>query len=98
MSISVQIEGRIATLSLDERFNFEIHRDFRDAYSKCKPNSAFVIDMKRVEYLDSSALGMLLLLREYAGADKADVRIINCKSMVERLLKVANFDRLFKIT
>ena len=97
MPINVLKEGRSVTIALEERFNFEIHREFRDVYASCQPNSAFVVDMRKVEYLDSSALGMLLLLREYAGGDKANINIVNCKPMVERIFKVANFDRLFKI-
>lgn len=97
MAIHVLKEGSTVTIVLDERFNFEIHREFRDTYVKNPPNSAFVVEMKKVEYLDSSALGMLLLLREFAGGDKANIKIINCKPMVERIFKVANFDRLFSV-
>ncbi|MBF0148022.1 MAG: STAS domain-containing protein [Magnetococcales bacterium] len=97
MPINLLKEGRNVTITLEERFNFEIHREFRDVYAACQPSSAFIVDMKKVDYLDSSALGMLLLLREYAGGDKSNISIINCKSMVERIFKVANFDRLFKI-
>ncbi|MBF0139550.1 MAG: STAS domain-containing protein [Magnetococcales bacterium] len=97
MPIQVVSEDNRVTITLEERFNFEIHREFRDACTKFPPATAFIIDMKRVEYLDSSALGMLLLLREHAGGDKSNISIINCKPTVERIFKVANFDRLFKL-
>ncbi|HIJ83462.1 MAG: STAS protein [Magnetococcales bacterium] len=98
MAIQVSNEGDSVVVVLEERFNFEIHREFRDVYAKSPPDKRFVLDMKKVEYLDSSALGMLLLLREYAGGDKCNVHIINCKPTVERIFKVANFDRLFKLS
>lgn len=98
MPIHVLTEGRNVTIMLEERFNFEIHREFRDIYAKYPPDSFFVVNMSRVEYLDSSALGMLLLLREYAGGDRSHVNIINCSAMVERIFKVANFDRLFSVS
>lgn len=98
MPIQVASEDNFVTITLEERFNFEIHRDFRDAYSKHPPASSFIVDMSRVEYLDSSALGMLLLLREFAGGDKSTISIVHCKPTVERIFKVANFDRLFTLT
>lgn len=98
MPIHVSTDGKNVTIALEERFNFEIHREFRDLYAQCASDSFFVIDMIRVEYLDSSALGMLLLLREYAGGDKAHINIINCSPTVGRIFKVSNFDRLFLFT
>jgi len=45
--------------------------------------------------MDSSALGMLLLLREHAGADRADIRIVNASGELRGTLRVAGFDKLF---
>jgi anti-anti-sigma regulatory factor len=45
--------------------------------------------------MDSSALGMLLLLREHAGADRAEIRIVNAGSELRNTFKVAGFDKLF---
>ena len=53
--------------------------------------------MKETTYLDSSALGMLLLLRDHAGGDQAEVEIVNCSPDVKKILTISNFDQLFKI-
>ncbi len=53
--------------------------------------------MTDAEYMDSSALGMLLLLRERAGGDNAQIDIVNCNPGPEKILKAANFNRLFNI-
>ena len=58
----------------------------------------YVINLGQTDYLDSSALGMLLLLREYAGGDKADIRILNCKPEVRTIFNVANFQQLFALS
>lgn len=55
------------------------------------------MDLKEATYLDSSALGMLLLLRDHAG-DDADVRVINSNSDVRKILAISNFDKLFDIS
>jgi anti-anti-sigma factor len=55
------------------------------------------IDMGGVEYLDSSALGMLLILKERASATNKTVAITNCKGAVKQVLEIANFTKLFPI-
>ena len=47
--------------------------------------------------MDSSALGMLLLLRERAGGDRAAIEITHCSPEIRKIFAVSNFDRLFKI-
>ena len=92
-------EGTVLTLSIKGRFDFAKHQDFRGAYEKpmTKPE-LFVVDLKETTYVDSSALGMLLLLREYAGGDESDVRVVNCNSDVRKILAISNFDKLFDIS
>ncbi|MNR56929.1 hypothetical protein D3C85_1776040 [compost metagenome] len=57
-----------------------------------------VVDLKDATYLDSSALGMLLLLRDHAGGDRSDIRLINSSSDVTKILAISNFDKLFDIS
>jgi anti-anti-sigma factor len=53
--------------------------------------------MAGTDYMDSSALGMLLLLRERVGNDKAEIAITHCNPEIRKIFKISNFDRLFKI-
>ena len=53
--------------------------------------------MSDTTYLDSSALGMLLLLRDHAGGDLSSIKIINCNEDVRKILVISNFGRLFTI-
>jgi anti-anti-sigma factor len=55
------------------------------------------LDLKETTYLDSSALGMLLLLRDHAGGDDSDIRVVNPNSDVRKILAISNFDKLFDI-
>tara|TARA_Y100001949_G_scaffold152171_1_gene138389 strand:+ start:518 stop:823 length:306 start_codon:yes stop_codon:yes gene_type:complete len=80
------------------RFDFSTHQVFREAYEK-QPESVrrYVIDMSETSYLDSSALGMLLLLRDYAGGESAAISIVNCNTDVRKILTISNFEQLFEI-
>ncbi|WP_339453659.1 STAS domain-containing protein [Pseudomonas sp. EA_5y_Pfl2_R50] len=87
------------TISVNGRFDFGKHQAFRDAYEKARPEPAsIIVDLKETTYLDSSALGMLLLLRDHAGGDEAQVRVVNVNSDVRKILAISNFDKLFDIS
>lgn len=85
------------TIRIDGRFDFSLHREFRDAYRNHPGDYHYRIDLGSTEYLDSSALGMLLLLREHAGGDRASVELTGARPEVRKLLEVARFDQLFRI-
>ncbi len=89
------------TLVLHGRFDFASHNDFYYAYEPYLTNvyvTQLTIDLQHVDYMDSSALGMLLLLRDKAVATKADI-VLNLHSnvTVSNILAIANFQKLFKI-
>ncbi len=58
-------------------------------------NPLIVVDMKDLEYMDSSGLGMLLTLREQAKANKAKVVVARSGGEVREMLELACFDTLF---
>jgi anti-anti-sigma regulatory factor len=47
--------------------------------------------------MDSSALGMLLQLREFAGGNNHVIQITNADSNIRDILRIANFDKLMKV-
>jgi len=100
MQVSQHITDGTATLSLSGRFDFNAHRDFRDAYEALMNTSgiqALDIDLGGVDYLDSSALGMLLLVKERAAARNIRLQLSGCKGAVRQILDIANFGKLFTI-
>lgn len=91
-------DGKELRISIDGRFDFSCHQDFRHAYQREDASpSQYLIDLKGAVYLDSSALGMLLLLRDYAGGDDSNVKILNPSEDVRKILHISNFQRLFTI-
>ena len=55
------------------------------------------INMAGVDYLDSSALGMLLMLRDKAAAANKALKLSNVRGAVKQVLEIANFGKLFSI-
>lgn len=98
ITTSQSSDGEALTISIKGRFDFSAHQAFRDAYeSTVGADSHYVIDMAETTYLDSSALGMLLLLRDYAGGDKANIDIARSSPDVRKILTISNFEQLFNI-
>lgn len=85
-------------IHISDRFDFSILRDFRHAYEDTdKPVLEYTVNLRETSYMDSSALGMLLQLREYAGNGKGNVKIINANAEIRSILNIANFDKLMNI-
>ena len=99
LSTSLSDDGKTVTISIKGRFDFDLHQDFRKAFDHAESGSVtYVIDLAEAEYMDSSALGMLLLLRERAGGDRADISIVNCSPSVNKILTISNFHKLFTVS
>ena len=85
-------------ITVTDRFDFSLHREFRDAYRDYIGQSPeVVIDLNRAEYMDSSALGMMLLMREQLGGDAARITISTSSPEIRRILDIANFGKLFNL-
>lgn len=97
MAISANNSDGKLKIVIDGRFDFSSHKEFRDAYRSAASDVSYIIDMGSTDYMDSSALGMLLLLREHAGGDKASIKITGCSSDIKKILTISNFHKLFDI-
>lgn len=85
------------TLHVGDRFDFSVHRSFHDG-CLAKPRArSYVVDLEGVTSMDSSALGMLLLLREHAGGDDADIRVVNANADLRNTFRVAGLDRMLTL-
>ena len=100
MEIKVTKVGIVATLNMNGRFDFSAHRVFKDAYEPLlleNDHKTLDINLAEVTYMDSSALGMLLLLRERAQVDGKEIVLSQINSTVLQILDIANFRKLFTI-
>lgn len=92
-------DGKTVNIQVVGRFDFSSHQEFRDTYSGVDPTKMrFNINLSQTEYLDSAALGMLLVLRERAGGDKADITLSGCNASIQQILDITRFERMFNMT
>lgn len=99
IDLDVSSDGQIVTLHIGGSFDVTSYEAFNAAYRPYldDENSVFVIDMAKTTYLDSSALGMLLMLRDRTHGLRSRVLIDNVNEEVMEILRIASFDQLFNI-
>lgn len=100
LQINISMAGDKVIISLAGRFDFNEHRAVKLAYEPLLQDASIrtlEINLRDVEYLDSSALGMMMLLRERTQAVKKNVVLSNPSNTVAQILDIANFGKLFTI-
>jgi len=100
MNIDIHHQGGEARLVLKGRFDFSCRHVFKQACDDAitKPEvSALLVDLSDLEYLDSAALGMLLLLSDKSKAAGKLVSLAARPGIVSDVLHVARFDKLFTL-
>ncbi|SDZ76205.1 STAS domain-containing protein [Microbulbifer marinus] len=103
VSSELSENGDALTIRVTGNFDFNVHRDFQRAYQNLSSSpKQYCIDLSETQYLDSAALGMLLLLRDYCLSDGLEagqvrVELLNANEHVGNILAISNFDKIFTI-
>ena len=85
-------------IQIPNPFNYKSRKAFLPQILRQSPDSELILDFSGVDMLDSSALGMLLMAREKAKGAGNKVSLVNCNDRIKKILEVAQFNMLFKIT
>jgi anti-anti-sigma factor len=93
--IEVKTHDDTSTIKIAGRFDFRSVRQFQDALRN--PCGSWIVDLGEVDFVDSAALGLLLLLRERAGAVGGRVTVRRLRGQPREVLMMAKFDRLFTL-
>lgn len=91
--------SEVKILSIPQRFDFSFHKNFTEQYQqilKEEQCNKIALDFSRNEYLDSSALGMMVLLNKKAKSVNKQVVVKSARENTLEILHIANFDKLFK--
>jgi len=91
-------DGKSIIIGIIGRFDYSLQKSFCAAFEKAeKCINNYIVDMKETTYLDSSALGLLLLLRGHANTNSSDVNIVNCNENIKKILSISKFENMFNI-
>lgn len=97
MSLNKQDETIKATLS--GSMAFDDNRVFRELYEALKePGMRFVVlDLSKVDRIDSAGLGMFIILHQEAKQRRIGVTLQHPQEQVRKLLMISKFDTMFEI-
>ncbi|MCV6588349.1 MAG: STAS domain-containing protein [Marinobacterium sp.] len=91
-------DNRHVTMTVVDRFDFALHQIFRECYRDITvPGTVFTLDLQRASYMDSSALGMILLLKDHAEALGGRLVVRKPNDVVRKILEIARFERFITI-
>jgi len=99
ISVSHDTSAGEVTLTLGKNFDFSCVDEFRRAYENVEidDQANFVIDLRRTQYMDSSALGMLINMHKLWGSKHRIIKIINTNIQIRKIFTISRFDKKFQI-
>jgi len=92
--------SNIQIIVLPERFDFDYHKAFTSDYQKVfslKDVNHIILDFSRVLYLDSSALGMMVLLHRRAQERRISTSVKGAHGQAQEILNIANMQKIYII-
>ena len=97
MLLQVSDDGAQALISGD--LTFSDHGGFKELMAKLfgTKGSSIVIDLSKLDFIDSAGLGMLLLVRDEAGKASRKLILRGPQGQVKRMFDLTKFDTLFAI-
>ena len=94
------IEGsKQAVIEVQGEFNFDLVMDLREAYLEpdLKPYSV-TVDLTECTYMDSAALGAMLIMKSHLGKADGDIVIKVKDPYVLKVLEAAHFEIKFTLS
>jgi anti-anti-sigma factor len=100
MPTLLEITGEVACIILTGVFDFSVQENFRQTIKEALNDERIreiSVDMDAVTFMDSSAIGLLLLLNEKASSQGKTVVLVNCHDPVREIFSIGGFDSILKI-
>lgn len=91
--------SEVATIRLPDRFDYAYHRQFSESYQSylgSQTVSELILDFSQVGYLDSSALGMIVLLQKKCSNEGKKVKIKGARGTTMEILRMANMQNIIE--
>lgn len=100
MQTRIQLNDLRTVIELLGQFDFNARAAFGDALDKvlAARGPDIMIDLSAVNYIDSSALGLLLIAQDKAKESQKTVSLTGAQGTVKEILEIANFHKRFAMS
>jgi HptB-dependent secretion and biofilm anti anti-sigma factor len=97
--MQMQIDRNNGLISVSGEFTFTDHGPFKRMITEMfeTKGNAIIIDLSKLQFIDSAGLGMLLLARDEAKKANRELVLKNPSGQVKRMFGVTKFDKLFTV-
>ncbi|EWY39575.1 anti-sigma-factor antagonist [Skermanella stibiiresistens SB22] len=99
MNFDIEKKTGKTEIALIGRITFADHDDFRNVINvfEGEEGHEIVFDLSRLDFVDSSGLGMFIIARDTARKKKLSFSIRGARNDVMRVMQVAKFHKMFTI-
>lgn len=99
MTMAINDSGGGVLVNFGERLTFSDHEEFGDVLARVEESEAktIVFDFAKTAFIDSSALGMLLIAKDVAGERGASITLRGANADIRRLFELGTFSEFFVI-
>ncbi len=99
MEITTEEKNGCTVATMRGSFTFGENQNFRAMLKELQtsPSSTVAIDLTGVEFIDSAALGMLLLLRDTMQSSGKILELRSPQGQIRKMFELSNFNELFTI-
>lgn len=95
MNITRDTVDGTMVLSLDGRFDFGARKTFKEAVDGLSDGGNIVVlDLEKVTFVDSSALGLLVICHQNLKNKKVSFYLVNPQTYVKQVLDLANIGKM----
>lgn len=85
-------------IQIKGNFDFNQYNEFIESYQKYDQIfKKYTIDLAETKLVDASALGMFLILRDFAGGDSSEVCLVSPNPLVKEILEASKFNKIFNV-
>jgi len=99
MPVISKVENNIQTLQLNGRMTYDFIDQYEKHIKKGIVNAdGYIIDLRAIEQIDSTGLGLLVTLAKYFMNNKGKMVIVNTDALIHELFVVSKLDQIFKIS
>jgi anti-anti-sigma factor len=97
--MQIQVDRDAGRISMTGEFTFTDHAPFKQMVSEifATKGTSVVLDLSKLDFIDSAGLGMLLLARDEAKKHDRQLILRHPSGQVKRMFSVTKFNTLFTV-
>ncbi len=99
LKVTIEDNGCVVVFYLDGPFNLRTANKLKDAWDRIDKNKLKVVglDLKHVERMDSSAIGLIVLILNQVMGKKAKLIILDAEYYIRKLFHIMKFQEYIEI-